>query len=203
MMYRGSDFRELFEKTPEYYLSIYAPPCRLLMDTKQSVRWGASASEHFEIQIARDLLGTASPGRRKRQVEGGLRLSPRHVIIGKTGGFDVPRLPGFATVAGKLARQTCPRRHRYVVLPRGAQVLSLRSDPGEPLLSAAVDPLPVQMSPPDVDTGLHSVSKWSSTTRPALSLRRWMRVFCARIARKKRELARLTVASRIGVESRS
>ena len=61
MHYSEKDFRELFEKKPDIYLVIYAPPCRLLLDTKESVRWGASEHEHFEIEIDRATLGNFAP----------------------------------------------------------------------------------------------------------------------------------------------
>ncbi len=51
MKYAEKDFRELFEGKPDIYLSVYAPPCRFLVDTKKSVRCSAFEHEHFELEI--------------------------------------------------------------------------------------------------------------------------------------------------------
>jgi hypothetical protein len=68
IIYEESDFRELFDTRPDIYLSIYAPPFQHLMDTRETVRWGASEREYFEIEIPRAVLLGDSTG----QVDSGL-----------------------------------------------------------------------------------------------------------------------------------
>ncbi len=152
IVYFEKDFRELFEGKPDIYLVIYAPPSRVLLDSTESVRWAASRHEHFDLEIDRETLGDSSPTRPDDQVEGGISIKEDELIVEKRDGFDIPRLPGFMT-GGIPGAPSLPERTQYVALPRGADVLSLKVKPGDPVrLPGKVIPLPVQEPVPDVGT---------------------------------------------------
>jgi hypothetical protein len=151
MVYSEKDFRELFEGKPDVYLSVYAPPCRFLMDTKESVRVEASEQEHFELEIDRETLGDVAPTRPDDQVEGGISIPPDKVRLEKRDGFDIPNLAGF-TLGGSPGAPALPEQTQYVALPLGGDVLSFEVIPGDPVqLSGEVNPLPVQMEMPGVE----------------------------------------------------
>jgi hypothetical protein len=80
VVYTERDFRELFDKTPDVYLYVYAPPWRLLIETTDSVRWGASEHEHYELEIDRETLGDMAPTRPDDEVV--LDASARRVWVG-------------------------------------------------------------------------------------------------------------------------
>lgn len=150
MRYSEKDFRELFERKPDIYLSVFAPPCRFLVDTKDSVRMGATEAEHFELEIDRETLGDVAPTRPDDQVEGGISIPVEQVRIENLDGFDIPKLPGFA-ISGPPGAPALPLQRQFVALPLGGDVLSLEVHLGEPVrLPGEVNPLPVQMETPDV-----------------------------------------------------
>lgn len=70
LSYTERDFRELFKKEPDIYLSVYAPPWRLLVKPAEPVRWKASAHEDFQLEIDRETLGDLSPTRPDPEGEG-------------------------------------------------------------------------------------------------------------------------------------
>jgi hypothetical protein len=69
IIYEESDFREIFDSRPDIYLSIYAPPFQHLMDTRETVRWGASEREDFELKIPRAVLQGDSTGQPDRGIQ--------------------------------------------------------------------------------------------------------------------------------------
>jgi hypothetical protein len=152
IVYTEKDFRELFEAKPDIYLTIYAPPFRLLIDTEKAVRWGATDHEVFELEIDRETLGDISPSRPDDVVEGGISLPKNALIVEKRGGFDVPKLPGFST-GGVPGAPALPEQIQYVALPLDGDIVSLEIIPGEPfVLPGQVNPLPAQEPVPDVGT---------------------------------------------------
>jgi hypothetical protein len=151
LVYTGADFRDLFERKPDIYLAIYAPPSRFLVDTRDAIRWNAGKDETFELGIARKLLGDQSPVRPDNQVETGIALPKGFLKIEKRGGFDVPRLPGFSTT-GAPGAPAVPIQMRYVALPLGGDVLEFEVIPGEAVRMEASTPLPAQEPFPDVGT---------------------------------------------------
>jgi hypothetical protein len=157
LSYTESDFRELFDRQPDVYLSIYAPPYQFLMDTKDAVRWNAGSDEKFEVSIPRRVLGDHAPTRPNNQVEVGIAL-PRNLLkIEKRGGFDVPRLPGFATT-GTPGAPAVPHQMRYVALPLGGDVLEFQVIPGEAVrLAGPFDAFPAQAPFPDRDIPIEDV----------------------------------------------
>ncbi|MCZ8121746.1 MAG: C25 family cysteine peptidase [Microcystis sp. LE18-22.4A] len=150
MVYSEKDFRELFECKPDIYLSIYAPPYRFLVDTKDAIRWEAGTEEHFELEIEREILGDMAPSRPDDQVEGGISLPAGVLHIEKRDNFDIPKLPSFRT-GGIPGAPALPEQTQYVALPIGGDVLSLEVIPGDPIrLPGKVNPLPAQAPVPDV-----------------------------------------------------
>ncbi|MCB9301179.1 MAG: hypothetical protein H6566_11060 [Lewinellaceae bacterium] len=151
MYYSDKDFKELFENRPDIYLAIYAPPMRLLLDTKGAVRWEASNQEHFDLEIDRETLGDLSPTLPDDAVEGGVRLSKDALAIQKRDGFDLPKLKSFrySAIPGRPA---VPELVQYMALPLGGDILSLEIIPGEPVVISAEKPFPVQEPVPDVGT---------------------------------------------------
>lgn len=152
MIYSAEDFRELFEKRPDIYLSVFAPPLQLLLDTKDHIRWGARENEHFELQIDRARLGGLAPTRPDDEVEGGLALPKDAVKIVQRAGFDLPCIPRF-TAGGVPGGPALPEQVHYVGLPLGGDVLKLEVIPGDPVqLPGRVNPYPLQEPVPDVGT---------------------------------------------------
>lgn len=152
VVYSEKDFRELFERKPDIYLSVYAPPWRLLIETTDAVRWAASEHEHFELEIDRETLGDMAPTRPDDEVEGGISLPEDAVTIVKRDGFDIPRLSRFMT-GGIPGAPAVPEQMQFVALPLGGDVLSLEVAPGDPVrLPGEVNPLPAQEPVPDVGT---------------------------------------------------
>lgn len=150
LVYGEKDFRELFERRPDIYLTIYAPPCRRLMDTRDHVRWNAGKVEHFEISIRRETLGDIAPSRPDDEVEGGIRLSDDALRIERRGDFALPRLPGFST-QGVPGGPALPQQIQLVALPLGGNVLKMEVIPGDPLrFATGVRPFPAQEPVPDV-----------------------------------------------------
>ena len=151
MYYSDKDFKELFENRPDIYLAIYAPPMRLLLDTKGAVRWEASNQEHFDLEIDRETLGDLSPTLPDDAVEGGVKLSKDALAIQKRDGFDLPKLKSFrySAIPGRPA---VPELVQYMALPLGGDILSLEIIPGEPVVISAEKPFPVQEPVPDVGT---------------------------------------------------
>ncbi len=144
--YSEEDFAELFEQKPDLYLTIFQPPLRRLMDTRDCVRWGASTREVLEIEIPRRLLGFASPSLPVDRVEGGIRLSAKRLVVERRQGFDVPTLKGYE-LGGPPGAPTLPELAHYVALPPGAEVTGLKVTPGESiLLPGPVNPMPAQES---------------------------------------------------------
>lgn len=152
VVYTEKDFRELFERKPDIYLSVYAPPWRLLIETTDAVRWGASEREHFQLEIERETLGDMAPTRPDDEVEGGISLKEDAVKIIKSDAFDIPKLPWFIT-GGIPGAPAVPEQMQFIALPLGGSVLSLDVIPGDPVrLPGEVNPLPVQEPVPDVGT---------------------------------------------------
>lgn len=151
IVYDEKDFSELFENRPDIYLSIYAPPLRHLLDTRECVRWNASADEEFDIAIPHGLLEPKHTNPSKDIVEGRLNLSAEDLVIKKKNGFDVPKLRGFGPGRQPGAPALLEQR-QYVALPRGASVLGLKVTPGDAVrLSGRANPMPIQ--PPVWDVG--------------------------------------------------
>lgn len=153
MAYSERDFRELFEKKPDIYLEVYAPPMRFLVNTKDAIRWGASTDEHFVIEIDRETLGDNAPGLPDDVVEGGLSLQAEDLAMLTTPeGMAVPALEGFAN-DGEPGRPSLPTKLQFVALPRHGDVLNVEVEPGEPVMLAADNPpYPAQEPQPDVGT---------------------------------------------------
>ncbi len=151
MQYSDKDFRELFDVRPDIYLAVYAPPMRLLLDTKGTVRWEASNQEHFELEISREVLGDLSPALPDDKVEGGVRLPKDALKIRKRDGFDMPNLKSFrfSAIPGRPA---VPELLQFMALPLGGDVLSLEIIPGEAVVIPAEKPFPVQEPVPDLGT---------------------------------------------------
>lgn len=152
LRYSEADFRELFEHKPDIYLSVYAPPYRFLVDTKDAIRWNADKEETFEVAISRKDLEDCAPTRPDNQVEAGIALPKGSLKIEKRDGFDVPHLPGFATT-GTPGAPAVPHQMRFVALPLGGNVLKFEVIPGEAtVISGPFNALPAQEPFPDVGT---------------------------------------------------
>ena len=148
--YGEKDFRELFEKRPDIYLAVYAPPCRLLLETKQQIRWSAGRAEHFELELAREALGGHAPTLPDDQVEGGLALDENAVRIERRGDFELPRIFGMSN-EGAPGAPAVPQQIQYAALPLGGDILALEVIPGDPVgLPSAGRPFPAQEPTPDV-----------------------------------------------------
>ncbi len=148
--YTEADFSELFEHKPDIYLSVYAPPFRFLIDTKDAVRWNAGTDEIFELAIPHKILGDHAPAGQDNQVEAGIALPKGSLKIEKRDGFDVPHLPGFATT-GTPGAPAVPHQMRYVALPLGGDVVKFEVIPGEAVrIEGPFNPLPAQEPFPDV-----------------------------------------------------
>lgn len=74
IVYSSKAFRELFEARPDIYLSILTPDRKRLHDTRDAIRWQASAEESFDLQIDRKKLGIWAPTKPEGapQIEKGL-----------------------------------------------------------------------------------------------------------------------------------
>ncbi len=150
IVYSKKDFSELFETKPDIYLSLYAPPCKFLMNTRDSVCWNASECENFNLEIDRETLGPLAPSLPDDEVEGRVLISADDVVIERRDGYDRPRLPGFA-LDGAPGAPALPEQKQFVALPMGGDVLSLEVTPGDPIrMAGEVNPLPVQEPMPDV-----------------------------------------------------
>lgn len=145
--YEGSDFRELFERCPDIYLSLHDAQGRHLHDTRESVRWGAGADEVFDLAV--DLVPPASA---PATVGASLGLPRTALVLERRGDFVLPRLPGFAT-GGTPGSPALPQQMRLVALPAGARLLRLEVEPGEPVRIPA-DGLPLPAQAPIADEGL-------------------------------------------------
>jgi hypothetical protein len=150
--YDAKDFRELFDAKPDIYLSVYAPPCRLLAETSDAIRWHASKCEHFELKLPRDKLGSNSPELPDDVVAAGIDLTAEAVKIERAGPFDLPRIEGFTT-GGRPGAPAVPMTCQYIALPEGGDILDIEVHPGEPIMLAGpVNPFPAQEEQPDVGT---------------------------------------------------
>src|SRR5687768_15249127 len=114
--YTERDFQELFEQQPDIYLEVYAPPRRLLADTKEAIRWEADHDERIELMIDRQTLGSMAPSLPDDQVAAGISLSRADLIIEKRDIFDIPRLPGFAS-SGPPGAPALPQQVQFIALP--------------------------------------------------------------------------------------
>jgi hypothetical protein len=158
IIYTEKDFHELFEQQPDIYLSIYAPPFRHLMDTRESIRWDASRDEKFDIAIPRELLEPAHSNPSKDVVERVLNLPTEQLVIKRESGFDIPQLPGFGSAQTPGAPALLEQR-QYVAVPRGGAILGLKVTPGDGVnLPGRANPMPVQPPVWDVDTEKGSIS---------------------------------------------
>jgi len=150
LIYGEKDFRELFERKPDIYLTLYAAPCRLLLDTKKQVRWNAGKAEHFEIEIDRDTLGDSAPSGPDDEVQGGVAFAKDAVRFERRGEFAMPRLSGFST-QGAPGAPALPQQLQFVALPLGGDVVKLEVIPGDPMrLTDPLRPFPAQEPVPDV-----------------------------------------------------
>lgn len=144
LRYAESDFRELFERRPDVYLSLYDGPGKFLLHTKDAIRWNAGTDETFEVKI--DRRPSTLP---ENQAGASLGLPKTALKIENRGGFVVPRISGFAT-GGEPGAPAIPRQVRFVALPLGGDVLTIDVDPGEPVrIAASGTPLPAQEPFPD------------------------------------------------------
>ena len=149
LRYSEADFSELFETQPDIYLSIYALPYQFLMDTRNAIRWNAGTDENFEVSIPRQILGDFAPTRPPNQVEAGIALPKGLLKIHNRSGFDIPRLPGFAST-GIPGAPAVPQQTRYVALPLGGDVLDFQLIPGEAVrLEGPFNAFPAQAPFPD------------------------------------------------------
>lgn len=150
--YSEEDFRELFERQPDIYLTVYAPPRRRLMDTAKEIRWNAGEREVFELEIDRATLGDLSPVLPEDEVAGGISLARDALRIVRRDGLATLRLPGFV-LGGPPGAPALPRQVRFVALPLGGDVLDLEVLPGEPVeLRDIGNLMPVQEPIPDLGT---------------------------------------------------
>jgi Peptidase family C25 len=144
LRYSESDFRELFERRPDVYLSLYEGGGKFLLHTKDAIRWNAGTDETFEVKI------DCRPNTRgENEVGASLGLPKSAVKLEERGGFAVPRIPGFAT-GGAPGAPAIPQQMRFVALPLGGDVLKIDVIPGEPVrIAASHPPLPAQEPFPD------------------------------------------------------
>jgi hypothetical protein len=144
LRYSESDFRELFERRPDVYLSLYDGPGKFLLHTKDAIRWNAGTDETFEVQIDR------GPSSAKGNEAGASLGLPKSALkIENRGGFVVPRISGYAT-GGEPGAPAVPQQIRFVALPLGGDVLRVDFQAGEPIRIAASGPaLPAQEPFPD------------------------------------------------------
>jgi len=150
--YGEKDFRELFDAKPDIYLSVYAPPSRLLAETADAIRWDASKHERFDLKIPRDRLGPVSPELPDDMVAAGIDLPAEAVRLERAGAFDLPRIEGFTT-AGRPGSPAVPVTTHYVALPEGGDILGVEVHAGAPvMLAGPVNPFPAQEEQPDVGT---------------------------------------------------
>lgn len=148
MLYSSKDFKEIFEKKPDIYLSVYLPPLQFLTGTKKAVRREASKNEHFELAISREKLGPFSPVNPEDEVSGGISFESAALKIEKAGLFDLPKLPRFHTT-GVPGAPALPEQIQYVLLPLGGDIQSLKVIPGKYIRSSKiVYPFPAQESFP-------------------------------------------------------
>jgi hypothetical protein len=62
IIYEEKDYKELFDKRPDIYLTIKSPDYqRILHTTEEKVRFEADKEEHFIIDIPRKILGDLAP----------------------------------------------------------------------------------------------------------------------------------------------
>jgi hypothetical protein len=154
IIYFEEDFRKLFDVKPDVYLSIYAPPGRLLLDSTDAVRFSASKEEYFELEIDRKTLGYMGPTLPDDEIEGRISLADDAVKIEKRWGFDIPKLPGLIT-EGVPGAPALPEQVHFVLLPPGGKVISIDITPGNPVrVPGEVNPFPVQDPIPDVGPDL-------------------------------------------------
>ena len=133
--YGEKDFRELFDAKPDIYLSVYAPPSRLLAETADAIRWDASKHERFDLKIPRDRLGPVSPELPDDMVAAGIDLPAEAVRLERAGAFDLPRIEGFTT-AGRPGSPAVPVTTHYVALPEGGDILDIEVHAGAPVMLA-------------------------------------------------------------------
>ena len=72
MLYSSKDFKEIFEKKPDIYLSVYLPPLQFLTGTKKAVRREGCGSNLMYIH--RPFLSICSQNCRHRP---SVQISPR------------------------------------------------------------------------------------------------------------------------------
>lgn len=162
LKYSESDFRELFERHPDIYLSLYEGSGKFLLNTKDAIRWNASTDETFEVKIDR------KPSTLKDNEVGATLGLPKDALkIENRGGFVVPRLPGFAT-GGTPGTPALPQQMRFVALPLGGDVLKLEVDPGEPV-RVAVDAPPLPAQEPLPDEGLNPETRKPLARSPRMT----------------------------------
>jgi hypothetical protein len=144
LRYSASDFRELFERRPDIYLSVYEASGQFLLHTKDAIRWNAGADETFEVKIDRK-----PPQLKENEVGASLNLPKGALTLNPCGGFVLPRLPGFAT-GGIPGAPAVPQQMRFVAIPLGTDVRKIDIDPGEPVrVETGAQPLPAQEPFPD------------------------------------------------------
>jgi len=129
LFYSESDFRELFERRPDIYLSLYERPGKFLLHTRDAIRWNAGKDETFELVVDRTQL---DPRPASGRVGASLGLPAGALKLVKRGDFVVPKIRGFDT-GGQPGAPAVPRQTRYAVLPHGATVRGVEVTPGEPL----------------------------------------------------------------------
>jgi hypothetical protein len=149
LFYSESDFRELFERRPDIYLSLYERPGKFLLHTKDAIRWNAGKDETFELVVDRAQL---DPRAASGRLGTSLGLPAGALKLEKRGGFVVPKIRGFAT-GGRPGAPAVPLQMRYAVLPHGATVRRVEVTPGEPL-RIEVDGVPLPAHAPFPDTGI-------------------------------------------------
>ena len=142
--YPEQEFRELFEAQPKIFLTVFAPPHRHLLDTKQKIRWGESAHANFDIVISKKKIGEATTKPMVNQVQGSLSLSSRQLKIDVVDGWHVPHLPGFDN-GSRYGSPSILEQIQYVLLPIGACVGQVEIIPGPVVRKGRnIKPLPVQ-----------------------------------------------------------
>ena len=145
IIYTKKASRELFEKKPNIVLSIYSPPRRLLMKTKECIRLGVSKEEHLNLEIPRAILGHNSPILPEDRVEVAVKFSMDQLTIEKRGNYDIPHMPAFKSY-GSPGSPSLLEQIQYVALPLNAKVLGLEILPGDPVrLPGPFNPYPVQL----------------------------------------------------------
>ena len=150
--YQKKDFSELFEQKPDIYFSVFTATFRHVMDTKDSIRWNASEEEKVEIAIARKDLRDEGPETANDRIDASLKVDKQHFKLLHVDGYQRPHLPGFAP-AGLPGEPALLSQFQYLVMPRGAELLELEVDPGEPVVIEGVErPMAVQEPYPDLGT---------------------------------------------------